>query len=194
MTRTTTLLSALSLVIALATSGCKGDIDTSGAVGTLSNTNGAKAKLWKALGKHQRVWLKNWRGAFADGAPSDQDVIDAWGEIAYASTGPAGFWRHKVPNMWLGCAKDKSSASCRALSAASGEFERWDRFQEKLENLRDGQAARFLKKNGAKMLGYLRTFVPTKQSASAMERTGFYKKHLRKAMAEAGGVAADDDL
>jgi len=188
------LLVALSLVLVPA---CKAEFDASSATGAISKTGkSTKGKLWKAMAKRQKTWLKNWRSAFAQGDPSDRDVIDAWGEIAYAATGPAGFWRNKVPNLWMGCARDGNTPSCAALRNSEKEFARWDKFQEKMENLKDGQEGRFLKKHGKKMLSYLSTYVPTKPSASGMKATGFYNKSLKVAMEKGGPTmgGADNDL
>ena len=150
------------------------------------------AKLWSALAKYEKSHLRTWKGAFANPSPTPRDVLDAFNEVGYATTGVTGFWRGKVHNQWFGCSSDAGAPACVALKSHNDDFAKWDKFQTKIGELSSGKEKRFLAKNAKKMLTYLETYVPTELSESGMKSTGFYKKHLAGSMD--GASMGDDDL
>ncbi len=160
-----------------------------------AGANEAGAELWQSLAKYERNHLRTWRGAFDNQEPEAIEVLEAWSELAYSITGPGGFWRKTVPHSWLGCAALGNSPACKALDGSKGEFGKWDKFQEKVGNVSEGKAARFLGKNQAKMLDYIKRYVPDAPSASGMEATGFYTDKLEATLGDpSAALGGDDDL
>ena len=154
-------------------------------VGGGSNTLG----LWKRLGNYGDEYLRAWKSSLADPDPAPRDVLDAFNELAYAVTGPRGFWRDTVPNKWLGCASDAGAPACKTLTA--NDWASWDKLQEEIGNVPSGQEAAFIAKNGKRMMAYLDTYVPEAPSMSGMKQTAFFKAELAEKM---GATASDDDL
>ena len=135
------------------------------------------AEVWTRLGSYQSSYLKTWKDAFGDDG-SANDVVDAFNELAFAVTGPTGFWRDTLPKKWLGCENNKDSEPCMQLGKALPELEKWDSIQKKLSNMTEKKAAKFLNRNRTRMLTYFEHYVPQDPSAGAMKATGFYKAHL----------------
>lgn len=161
-------------LLASAKTSPKGDGEEA-AFGTLGG-NGT-AEVWAQLGTYQASYLKTWKGAFGDSG-SANDVVDAFNELAFAVTGPTGFWRDTLPKKWLGCENNQESEPCVQLGKALPELEKWDSVQKKLSNMSEKKAAKFLNRNRTRMLTYFEHYVPQDTSASAMKATGFYKAHL----------------
>ena len=154
------------------------------------------ATLWSHMEPYQDTYLKAYKGAFDENGPSAIEVLEAWNEVAYAVTGQGGFWRKTVGNLWFGCQVNGELEVCRALAKASGEFEKWDKVQNKIAELPESKASRFLAKNHKKLISYLETYAPTKKKEEGMKSTAFFQKHLASAMGAVGGggggVPADD--
>ena len=152
-------------------------------------------RVWQRLSAYEGTLLKSWRGAFDNVQTDPMDVLDAFNEVAFATTGPAGFWRRTVPARWLGCSFEAASAPCRALSAAGEEFARWDDLQARISALEPHQARRFLARNSRDMLAYLDRYVPAKATAPAMRETPFFADRLAEALAAGQGAPSmDGDL
>ena len=149
--------------------------------------------LWSDFAAFEGSFLKSYRGAFANEAPEAMECLEAFNELGFAVTGHGGFWRKTVRDQWLGCEMNGESAACKSLESALNELKDWDAFQEKISNVSDSGAKRFLARNHRKMRSYMSRFVPQEKSATAMEETGFYKSHLATAM-KSGFAMEDDDL
>lgn len=162
--------------------------------GLAANVGGSQShlELWARLGDYESSHLRTWKDALATPNPSAREVLDAFNELGYTITGPAGFWRKTVPNQWFGCDTDTNSMVCRTLAtSAAEELKEWDAFQTEISELPDGKEAAFLRKNLKRMMTYLDTWVPRTASMSDMQATGFYKEKLEKVM---GTTATANDL
>ena len=138
-----------------------------------------RLKLWHALQPSSATYLKAWGDELAKPPDDPMLVIDAFNEVAYAVTGPAGLWRKTVPNRYLGCQADPESPPCVTLKSADHEFTRWDALQQRLSKVeRAGQARRALRAEGAAMQEYLQTMVPQGQGLAALQETPFFAKNL----------------
>lgn len=148
-------------------------------------------QLWERLSVFERSHLKAWKGTF-DETPEAMEVLDAFNELGFAVTGPAGFWRQTVPNNWLGCQQAGDSAPCKQLAKGSAEFASWDAMQEKIGTLEPREAKRYLARNHKKLAAYLDRYVPESPSASGMESTAFFQEHLQDALKGTAPTAEDD--
>ena len=167
--------------------------DPTGAATGASKAKGAAA-LWQHMGTYRDSYLKSYRDILDEEMPEPIEVLEAFNEVGFAVTGPGGFWRKTVHNQWLGCGMHAESEPCKALADAEGEFQKWDAFQEKIGELSDSRARRFLAKNHKKMKRYLETYVPSRPGSQEMEATGFYKSALKDAMESGVNMGGDDDL
>jgi hypothetical protein len=138
--------------------------------------------VWQRLGVFHESHLKSWKEALAADPESASDVLDAFNEMAYAVTGPGGFWRKTLPKKWLGCPQNEELPPCIKLASLEKDLARWDKVQEKIGKLSVKSAKRFLARNYSKMLAYIDTYVPTEFSDSEMKKTGFFKQHLAESM------------
>lgn len=136
-------------------------------------------KLWGAMEPAGRSYLRAWSDELADPPEDPMQLVDAFNELAFAVTGPAGLWRKTVPNNFFGCPADPDSPPCRSLKNAATDFKRWDRLQAKLGEVESpSQARRALKKHGKEMEEYLRTMVPRSEGLEALQGTPFFAKTL----------------
>lgn len=158
---------------------------TSGAdpEGEATGVSTQTTKLWERLGSYRTSYLASWDSAFDEAPGSPTEVIDAFNELAFAVTGPNGFWRKTVKTQWMGCQNDPETAPCKALTELEPEFASWDRFQQQSAELDGSKARRFLRRNHRKMMEYLDKYVPVEPSASGMKSTELYRAHLATAMA-----------
>lgn len=145
------------------------------------------ALLWAHLGRYRHSYLRTWSDALAGPPASALEVVEAWGEVAVAVAGPAGFWRRTVPDRWLGCAGaradgEKPSLPCARLASAVPELRKWDRLRRRMARLGRRGSARFLKRHRAELIAFLATWVPDEPSASAMERTPFFARRLSETL------------
>ncbi len=136
------------------------------------------ATVWKKLGSYQTTYLRTWSDAFSQPPGSATEVVDAFNELAFAVTGPQGFWRNTLPRKWLGCQNDPDSEPCTRLKDALPKLQQWDKVQAKMSKMSAGKATRFLGRNQKRMMTYFDNYVPTEPSGSAMKETGFYKDNL----------------
>ncbi len=134
--------------------------------------------IWKKLEGYQSSYLKTWADALAEPPASATEVVDAFNELAFAVTGPQGFWRNTLPKKWLGCENDPESEPCQKLSAEVPKLRKWDKIQAKLSKMSAGKAARFLGRNQGRIMAYFDNYVPQEPSGAAMKDTGFYKDNL----------------
>jgi hypothetical protein len=151
------------------------------------------AALWSDLSAYEGSFLRSYRGAFDTQNPEAMEVLEAFNELGFAVTGHGGFWRKTVRDQWLGCGMNAETAACKSLETALDELADWDAFQEKVSNVSDAGAKRFLARNHRRINSYLQRYVPAQKSASSMELTGFYKSHLAVTM-KSGLTMEDDDL
>ncbi len=139
--------------------------------------------VWQKLGEYKgTVFLKQWRENLSGDPGSATDIVDAFNELAYAVTGPAGFWRKTVPNQWLGCVENAETEPCKKVTEMQKELGQWDKIQDAISKLAPEKAAAFLSRNSSRMLAYMDTYVPTEPSMTAIKTTPFYKKHLAAAL------------
>lgn len=141
---------------------------------------GATIEIWRRLSPYASTFLRSWRSALeGTDDPAAMDVLDAFNELAYAITGPGGFWRKTVPQQWLGCGVDAATPpGCEQMTQAERELGRWDAIQKQIGELSPEQAARFLSRNKKRILAYLDTYVPSAPSATGMRDTAFYRTTL----------------
>ena len=162
--------------------------------GLAANVGGSQPhlELWSQLGTYGSSHLRTWKDALSAPNPNARDILDAFNELGYMVTGPAGFWRKTVPEQWFGCQSTPDSVACATLAATStGELAKWDAFQKEVSEVPDGKELAFLRKNHKRMMDYLETWVPRTPSMSDMQATGFYKEKLEKVM---GATATANDL
>ncbi len=136
-------------------------------------------KLWSALEPGGQTYLQEWAEELQDPPEDPLMLIDAFNEMAFAVTGPTGFWRKTVPNKFFGCKADPSSPPCMSLKKAAGDFQRWDKLQTTLGKIESSRAARrALKKHGKDMEEYLTTMVPKAEGIDGLQSTPFFNKTL----------------
>ncbi len=149
-------------------------------------------ELWSRLATYGSSHLRTWKDALSAPDPAPRDILDAFNELGYMVTGPAGFWRKTVPEQWFGCQSTPDSVACTTLASTSEtELKRWDEFQKEVSEVPDGKELAFLRKHHKRMMEYLDTWVPRTPSMSDMQATGFYKTKLEKVM---GATATANDL
>lgn len=136
-------------------------------------------EVWQALAAYQRSYLAAWADRLRGPAPSAMEVLDCVNELMAQVTGPAGLWRKTLPQQWFGCPAAPDSDQCKRLASADAEFQAWDRFQRQLLDQRGDAAKSWLKRNKARILGYLARYVPQTPSMSHAQGTPFYHDHLR---------------
>ncbi|MFT7623667.1 MAG: hypothetical protein ACI9WU_002850 [Myxococcota bacterium] len=143
-------------------------------------TSGGKAMqhVWKRMAQYEGSYLRTWASALSQEPASPMEVVDAFNELAFAVTGPKGFWRDTLPNKWLGCQTNGDTEPCQRLATQASELARWDEIQAQMTKLPEKKARRFLGRNEARLMAYFDNYVPLQPSASAMKETGFYKAHL----------------
>jgi hypothetical protein len=134
--------------------------------------------LGDRLARYADGYLRNWKEKFRGGQVDALDVLEAWNELAFQVSGPAGFWRKTVPQSWWGCTGEAPAPRCTKLGEAVKDLARWDRMQAAIGSLDPQQAMPFLKRQQKKLVEYLDTVVPDEANVSAMERTGFYRTHF----------------
>ena len=150
--------------------------------------------VWQKMASYEKTHLRAWKGAFAQPAPSPTDVLEAFNEVGYAITAPGGFWRKTVPDRWLGCQVNAELPPCERIKGMESEFKRLDAMQERIANLSESGARRYLARNHKKMIAYLDTYVPERLSASAMKQTGLYATKLKDVMEDGATAFGDDSL
>lgn len=145
-------------------------------------------RVWERLARYRGSYLRAWASAL-DGPPgSAMEVLEAFGEVAAKVTGPGGFWRTTVPDQWLGCANpgallDDHRLACERLREAEPTLRRWDRLRRRVGRLTHWRAGPFLARRHAELTAYLDAVVPDEPSASAMARTGFFRRTLSDILA-----------
>jgi hypothetical protein len=144
--------------------------------------------LWARLQDYRGTYLRRWMSAYGGQAPTAKQVLEAFDELGYQVTGPGGFWRKDVRQGWLGCDRVPDQSSCEQLSAAEGEFGRWDAFLEQAGNVSEKQAAQFIDQHFNQMSEYLDTYAPVDPSATGMQKTGFFEKNLRGTLDSNGAL------
>ena len=144
------------------------------AQGALLNEKKA-VKLWKHLMRYRGTYLTRWEPVFASGKHTTCDVIDAFNDVAWQTTGPDGVWRTRIPQDWLECANQQEDPICENLNNHLGKFLEWDDFQESITRLEPGRAAPFFVKNHDKFYEYLDLYVLKTDTPEAMRRTKFYR-------------------
>jgi hypothetical protein len=137
--------------------------------------------LWRSLAQYKNTYLKSWRDELNGEAESESDIVDAFNELAYAITGPNGFWRKTLPKRWLGCPSDPDQEACKLLTKHAGRLAQWDKIQKKIEKLSPKQAKRFLKRNRRRLQGYIEMYVPDAINDAALRKTGFFRDRLSEA-------------
>ncbi len=140
----------------------------------------AARELCQRLDKYSDGFLRAWKAKLRAAQPEPMDALDAWTELAYQVTGPAGFWRKTVPQQWFGCGADAKSDQCKKLRDASGrEFKKWDQLQQTVSAVGPAQAGSFLRRNQPKLIEYLDAVVPESANLTGMESTMFYRDFLK---------------
>lgn len=152
--------------------------------GRAAGSSAQADELWQAMSQYQGSYLRGWKRAFKTGEYAPADVLEAFNELGYAVTGPGGFWRKDLPNGWLGCRRLPDSPACEALAGTTSELEKWDAFQGEIRETDEADARKFIEANQGKMIEYIKRYVPTEPSSSAMQSTPFYQEHLAGAMEE----------
>jgi hypothetical protein len=138
--------------------------------------------LWNKMAAYKDSHLKAWKDALIEAPASETDVLDAFNELAFAVTGPGGFWRRTLPQKWLGCTANPDLPPCLKLKELDPKLGKWDKVQKKIGKLPVRRAKRFLTRNFSKMMAYLDTYVPIEISDSAMKETAFFKENLKEIM------------
>src|SRR5690606_10426867 len=106
------------------------------------------------------AYLSKWREPLSQPATSPLEVVEALAELMVQVTGPTGFWRHTVPNQWMGCQNDPNTDGCVKLAKARKELDAWDRLFQAMGQLTAATAGPWLNANHARVLEYLDTMVP----------------------------------
>ena len=103
----------------------------------------SKGALHSKLMVYEDSHLSAWAGALQEESPQALDVLEAWSELAYKVTGKSGFWQETVKDQWFGCEMEPDEPACRKLRKLSGEFEKWETVQQKIETLSERSARRY---------------------------------------------------
>lgn len=138
----------------------------------------ALANVWSKLGDYRGSYLRTWSQALSETGASATDAVDAFNELAFAVTGPTGFWRDTLPKKWLGCENDPESAPCAQLTSKLPDLKQWDKIQAKLGKMSETRARRFLGRNEVRVMAYFEHYVPDQPSESGMKATAFYRENL----------------
>lgn len=140
-------------------------------------------KLWHALQPSGSLYLKEWSDTLADPPDDPVQLTEAFNELAFAVTGPAGLWRKTVPNEYFGCKADPATPVCQRLAEVARHLERWDRLQERLARVGSpAEARRLLKEQGPAMEEYLRTLVPAGRGLEALQQTPYFAANVASAL------------
>lgn len=145
--------------------------------------NSAEAVLWQTLAPYQDQYLEPY-AEYLDGSVSDpMELVAAMNELAYNITGPGGLWRKTVPNKYFGCQFNDHHEICQRLKKADEDFARWDKLQGQMSEVGSrSEAQRFLKSHQAEIESYIRTYVPSDESFSQIQKTPFFQENLASAL------------
>ncbi|MEY3013898.1 MAG: hypothetical protein RIT45_2633 [Pseudomonadota bacterium] len=136
-------------------------------------------ELWRALGRYEKSFLKNWADRLVGAPGSASEALEAMGELMTQVSGPTGLWRRTVPQEWFGCVDNPGSPQCTKLAAANEEFAAWDRFAEQMARQKGSSAKGWLKRNKSRMMGYMDRYVPSVASLSGLQGTPLYAEKVR---------------
>ncbi len=111
------------------------------------------------------------------------ELVNAFNELAYNITGPGGLWRKTVPDKYFGCVSNEHMPICKKFKQVNETFTKWDKLQEQMLDIGDNRAAKkFLKQHQKEIEDYLRLYVPTDESFSAVQATPFFSENLAASM------------
>jgi uncharacterized protein YbjQ (UPF0145 family) len=144
-----------------------------------SETDADVVEVWKAIGRYKGLFLKHWADRLVNAPASAQEALDAMNELMAQISGPAGLWRKRVPQEWFGCGDNPKSEQCVKLVAAVDEFGPWERFSEQMLKQKGAGAKTWLKRNKARMLGYMTRYVPSVESLSGLQGTPLFAERVR---------------
>ena len=133
----------------------------------------------QAILKFEGVHLNGWADVLGSTDAPAEEVQAALTELMSAVTGPGGLWT-RIPNQWFGCGANADSAPCAAFAKARPHLAKWEKFQVKLDAA--PKSARFLKKSHGKIMKYIKLYVPSGKSLSAVQQTGFFKDNIAAAL------------
>lgn len=142
-----------------------------------------QAALWEDLAQHEDTYLDAYADYFQTRPDEPVELVNAFNELAYNVTGHGGLWRKTVPDKYFGCQANEHMPVCKEFKKMQGTFSRWDKLQEKmLEVGSKREAQKFIRKHGKELQEYLRYYVPTDESFSAVQATPFFTENLSSAM------------
>lgn len=143
----------------------------------------AALTLWADLQRYETPYLAAFAERF-EGAPDDAlEVLVTFQELVCAVTGFGGLWRKTVPGEYFGCNDLGETPICQKLASVQKNFTQWDALQEQIMAIDDARGAEtFLAAHLAELQGYLRTYVPSDRSLTAIQATPFFAEQLAMAL------------
>jgi hypothetical protein len=154
-----------------------------GSVPKGKQAQGVEAALWEDLSRFEGAYLSAYAEQFEARPDEPTEVLFAFNELAYKVTGPGGLWRKTVPDKYFGCVQNEDMPICLKFKQTERTFSKWDKIQEQINDLADDKAARkFVKEHGKELQEYIRQYVPTDESFSAVQATPFFSDNLASAM------------
>ena len=161
----------------------KGAGKATGSVVKPSQAKGMQRALWEELAVYEDDYLDAYAEYFESKPDEPMELLFAFNELAYNVTGPGGLWRKTVPDKYFGCAHHDHLPICKKFNDMKNDFSRWDKLQDQINNLDDNkQAKRFLNKHGNELKGYIKKYVPTDESFTAVQATPFFSENLAQHM------------
>ena len=146
----------------------------------LSEFEKREEAIWEELKALEQQYLKRWGKVFRAERRYPSDLLDAWNDLAYATTGPDGLWRNVARETWMECGKEPDKNVCVNLAEHEEVFEKWDVFQEKISRMEPRRCASILVDHIDDVETYMDTYVLPEPTPTAMIQSAFYKEILNK--------------
>jgi len=139
--------------------------------------------MWEELAKYESSYLGSYAEYFQNKPDEPMELLNAFNELAYSVTGPGGLWRKKVPDKYFGCSANDDLPICGKFKQVERTFSQWDKLQQEMMDIDNNkQAQKFLTDHAKEMEEYIRTFVPSDESFSAIQSTKFFADNLASSM------------
>ncbi len=139
---------------------------------------GKTAKEIAVLLIERKVFIRGMVDKLQRPAPDPADVVDALVETMVQVTGPTGLWRKTMPQEWFGCLAAADSPACLRLRDLERDLRHADALHSEASGLSRGQSSGWLRRSEARVVEYLRTYVPLEASLAGVQATPFYREKL----------------
>ncbi|MBI5611427.1 MAG: hypothetical protein HY902_21320 [Deltaproteobacteria bacterium] len=143
-----------------------------------STPDGKTAKDVADLLLERKVFVRAMVDKLQKPAPDPADVVDALVETMVQVTGPTGLWRKTMPQEWFGCLAAADTPACLRLRDLDRDLRHADALHTEASGLSRGQSGGWLRRSEARVVEYLRTYVPLEASLAGVQATPFYREKL----------------